>query len=155
MVRKRLLSKIALILLILSLFFLIYFLISLETASKTEEKIVTKIIDGDTIIIEGGERVRFLGVDCDEKGKECYTPAKNYTEASLLGKAVLLESDVEDLDIYGRKLRYIFLNRENFNTKLVKNGYCVARFEGDTKYKSEIQQAEQFAIKNKVGCKWD
>ena len=123
---------------------------------KTEERIVTKIIDGDTVIVSGGENVRLLGIDCDERGRECYTIAKNRIDELLLGKEVILESGKEDKDQYKRLLRYIFLNEENINVKMVREGYCIARFEGEdnTKYRKEIQEAEQFAIQNKIGCKW-
>jgi len=125
-----------------------------ENQEVTEEKIVTKIIDGDTVIIEGGENVRLLGMDCDERGKKCYTIAKKRIEELLIGKKVVLERDNEDKDQYGRLLRYIFLDSENINVKMVKEGYCVARFQGESKYKEEIQSAESYAISNKIGCKW-
>ena len=44
---------------------------------------------------------------------------------------------------------------ENFNEKMVKEGFCVARFPEESKYKQEIQAAESFAINNKIGCKWN
>ncbi|HLD98516.1 MAG TPA: thermonuclease family protein [Candidatus Nanoarchaeia archaeon] len=120
-----------------------------------EEKVVTKIIDGDTVIVEGGETIRLLGIDCDERGKECYVEAKNKIEEVLLDKTVVLERDGEDEDIYNRKLRYIFLNGENINNKMVADGFCVARFVGDfSKYRSQIVKSEQEAINNKIGCKW-
>lgn len=125
-----------------------------EETLINEEKIVTKIIDGDTIIVEGGENVRLLGIDCDERGRECYTEAKKRIDDILINKEVILEKENEDFDQYGRKLRYIFLNEENINVKMVKEGYCVARFQGESKYKEQIQNAEEFAIQNKIGCKW-
>ena len=102
-------------LIILILFSFIYFLVDLEENSL-EEKIVTKIIDGDTVIVEGGENIRLLGIDCDERGKKCYDKAKNYIEEILLNQKILLKSDAEDKDRYGRSLRYIFLNATNSNT---------------------------------------
>ncbi|MFA6023084.1 MAG: thermonuclease family protein [Candidatus Pacearchaeota archaeon] len=122
--------------------------------SQKEEKIVTKIIDGDTVIVEGGESVRLLGIDCDEKGKECFTPAKKRIDELLLGKTVELEMEKEDRDMYDRQLRWIFLNGNNINLQLVEEGYCVARFVGESKYKEEIQKAEKNAIINGIGCKW-
>ncbi len=122
---------------------------------ESEERIVTKIIDGDTIIVEGGDSVRLLGIDCDERGKQCYTPAKNRIEESLLNKRVTLVKSGEDKDQYDRKLRYILLEGENINVKMVGEGYCVARFVGDQElYKKEIQEAESLAISNRIGCKW-
>ncbi|MAG07291.1 hypothetical protein CMI46_00550 [Candidatus Pacearchaeota archaeon] len=147
-------SKVLLFILVLILFLNIYFLVSLEETEVVDKKIVTKIIDGDTIIIQGGEKVRLLGVDCDERGKSCYKSAKDWIGDLLIGKEVFVEEDIEDKDRYGRSLRYIFLDGKNVNILLVEEGFCVARFERDTKYKEEIVAAEEFAIKNKIGCKW-
>ncbi len=144
-------------------FFIVIFVLCLivilsllvENGTKKEEKIVTKIIDGDTIIVQGGERVRFLGIDCDERGKECYGEAKQFLEEDLLNKKVYLEKGKEDKGFYGRSLRYVFLDGKNVNLELVEKGYCVARFEDeDSKYKNKIIRAEERAIRNNIGCKW-
>jgi len=121
----------------------------------SNEKIVTKIIDGDTAIIEGGSHVRLLGIDADEKGYPCFDAARLRLEELVLGKPVLLEADAEDLDQYGRKLRYVFLSGTNINEQLVAEGMVIARFyPQNQKYKSEIVAAEAAAVKNRTGCKW-
>ena len=119
------------------------------------EVLVTKIIDGDTIIVEGGYSVRILGIDADESGYPCYQPAKSRLEELILNKKVRLEKDVTDLDQYKRCLRYVFLGDQNIGLGLVKEGLAIARFyEPDLKYKEEISLAEKTAIENKIGCKW-
>lgn len=146
---------IAIILLDLIVFFSNFSALGNLILDNGKEKIVTKIIDGDTIIVEGGETIRLLGIDCDEKGRACYDPAKKQIDKLLLNKKVILESDGQDTDIYKRKLRYIFLDGENINKKMVFDGFCVARFPDESgKYRSEIIKAEQTAINNKIGCKW-
>jgi len=133
----------------------IYFLSGIGQEEKNEEKIITKIIDGDTVIVEGGETIRLLGIDCDEKGKKCYTPAKKYIEEQFLGKTAVLKSGKDDKDIYGRSLRYIFVDGESVNLKMVAEGLCVARLENDkSTYSEEIRAAESDAIVGKIGCKW-
>lgn len=119
-----------------------------------EEKTITKIIDGDTVVIEGGDHVRLLGIDCDEKGKTCYKAANTRIEELTLGKKAVLEWESEDKDQYGRKLRYIIIDGRNINEQMVAEGYCVARFYQESKYKEAIQQAESNAIANNIGCKW-
>ncbi len=117
-------------------------------------KTVTKIIDGDTVIIEG-ESVRLLGIDADEKTYPCYESAKKRIEELILSKEVELEKDVEDKDQYRRYLRYIFLDNKNINLQLVQEGLAVARFSPEnTKYKKEIIEAEKQAQEKKIGCKW-
>ncbi len=120
-----------------------------------ENTIVTKVIDGDTVVVGGGWHVRLLGMDADEKGYPCYEPAKNRLENLVLGKQVLLEKDKTDVDQYGRCLRYIFIGNTNVDAQLVKEGLAIARFyQPDVKYKTEITQAEKQAQENKLGCKW-
>ena len=117
-----------------------------------KEAVVTKIIDGDTLIIDGGEKVRLLGIDCDERGKECYSEAKEFLEQETLEETVRIET--EGRDVYGRTLAYIFLEEKNINLKIVERGYCVARFDQPSNYENEIKKAEKQAIENEIGCKW-
>lgn len=116
--------------------------------------VVTKVIDGDTIIVEGGRDVRLLGIDADEKGYPCYGEAKKELEKMVLGKRVRLEKASQNKGPYGRYLRYIFLNHTNINLQLVKKGLVVTRFSSDYKFKEKLQKAEKYAKKNKIGCKW-
>jgi len=135
-------------------------------------KLVTKVIDGDTFLIEGGYSVRILGIDADERGYPCYEEAKRGLENLILGKEVRLETPrqskhdtgqggEEDLDQYCRYLRYVFVpasagrDNKNVSLEMVRNGLAVARFSPeDIKYRDEITLAEKLARENKVGCKW-
>jgi micrococcal nuclease len=134
--------------------------------SDGAKKLVTKVIDGDTFLIEGGYSVRVLGIDADERGYPCYDEAKRGLEDLVLGKEVRLEAlnqskhgtgqvGKEDLDQYCRYLRYVFVDDKNVSLEMVKNGLAVARFSPeDLKYRKEITLAEKWARENKVGCKW-
>lgn len=118
-------------------------------------KMVTKIIDGDTVIAEG-ENVRLLGIDADEKGYQCYDAAKRRLEELVLNKEVYLEKDTEDKDQYGRYLRYLILDSQNINLQLVKEGLAIARFYPENViHKEEIIAAEKEAREDKIGCKWN
>ena len=155
--------KIILVLLVAGIFIFSGIILSItiyENSAKNQklsfagDKFVSKIIDGDTIIIEG-ESVRLLGIDTDERGQPCYSAAKNRIEELVLDKEVELVADTEDKDMYKRYLRYIFLDGENINLKLVQEGLAVARFSPENiKYKQEIIDAEKQARENKIGCKW-
>jgi micrococcal nuclease len=143
-------------------------LINAKTFPKLSDgtkKLVTKVIDGDTFLIEGGYSVRVLGIDADERGYPCYDEAKRGLEDLVLGREVRLEIGKEDLDQYCRYLRYVFVpasgetsagrNDKNVSLEMVKNGLAVARFSPeDLKYREEITLAEKWARENKVGCKW-
>jgi micrococcal nuclease len=124
----------------------------LEDGAK---KLVTKVIDGDTFLIEGGYSVRILGIDADERGYPCYGPAKNRLEELILNKEVKLEKEGGEFDQYCRYLRYVFVDDKNVSLELVREGLAVARFSPeDTKYREEISLAEKEARENKIGCKW-
>jgi len=118
-------------------------------------KLATKVIDGDTFLIEGGYSVRILGIDADERGYPCYEPAKSRLEELILNKEVKLEKGNEDYDQYCRYLRYVFVDDKNISLELVKEGLVVARFSPeDLKYREEISLAEKEARENRIGCKW-
>ena len=119
-----------------------------------EQRIVTKVIDGDTLVVSGGDTIRLLGIDTDEKGYPCYNAAKKHLENLTLGRQVTLEQAGENKDQYNRYLRYIILDSGNINIQMVKEGMAVARILEEDKYSKEIREAEAFAIQNKVGCKW-
>jgi micrococcal nuclease len=117
--------------------------------------VVTKIIDGDTLIVEGGYHIRLLGIDTDEKDERCYESAKERLQEFVLNKQVVLEKDKTDVDKYGRCLRTVFLGGENIGVQMVREGLAVAwPYKPDVKYKKEISNAEKYAIDNKLGCKW-
>jgi len=92
---------------------------------------VTRVIDGDTIEIETGDRVRYIGMNTPEtvdprKSVECLgKEASAYNHSLVEGKKVKLVSDITDKDEYGRLLRYVYLENGTFvNLKLVEEGYA-------------------------------
>lgn len=141
------------------LYLLFYFLNNnqkLPALNSTEK--VTRIIDGDTIEIEGGIRIRLIGIDTPElknkdKNIDCYAlEAKNKTSELLIGKSVFLEKDVSETDKFGRLLRYVYLGSELINNTLIKEGYAkVATYPPDIKYSSVFVQSQREAIKNSSG----
>lgn len=163
---KNLLIFILIVLLIANLVFIYLFMNpelsgkffeELEFKSKREKGFVTKIIDGDTIVVNG-EHIRLLGIDTDERGEPCYKEAKERLSELVLNKEVEMEKELIDKDQYDRALRYIFIMNNsievNINLKLVEEGLAIARFYEDRKYKDEILEAENRARENKIGCKW-
>ncbi len=136
-------------------FFLGYFSAQDENLiyfKKTEDTIVTRITDGDTIVIKGGERVRLLGIDTPEKGEDYYAEAKQFLEERILMKTVKLERSVEDKDQYGRLLRYVWINNTLIDLELIKKGLASAYFYDEAeKYRDLIADAEKKAIENKIG----
>jgi micrococcal nuclease len=99
------------------------------SCGPTEGK-VERVIDGDTIELSGGERVRYLMVDTPEAtgGKqECYGPnAALFNTDLVLGKTVALRHDVECRDSFGRALAYVSVAGHEVNALMIERGYaCV------------------------------
>lgn len=132
---------------------------SAVNTDKNEQLIkVVRVIDGDTIILENGKTVRYIGIDTPElrtkKGKpECYAyEAKKKNEALVLGKKVRLEKDVSETDKYGRLLRYVYVDGVFVNEYLVKEGYAtVLTYPPDVAYANLFLVAQQDARENNRG----
>jgi len=89
---------------------------------------VTRVVDGDTAILSGVGRSRFIGVDTPEvfAGRECYGPeASRFVKRILTGRRVRYAIGTEPRDRYGRALVYIWLRDGRFlNELLVARGYA-------------------------------
>ncbi len=110
--------------------------------TSPESALVSRVIDGDTVEISGGTRIRLLGINAPEMGQNYYGEAKERLEELVLEREVLIESDEEDTDQYGRLLRYVFVNNENVNVKLVEEGLAtVYTFRPDARYREQLEEA--------------
>jgi endonuclease YncB( thermonuclease family) len=128
--------------------------LDLEYAKDSNVSYVAKVIDGDTIILESGKKVRLLGINTPEFGQACYENATKFLEGLLLNKEVILEKDKEDTDSYGRLLRYVIADNKNVNLEMIKTGFAKALILGENKkYEAELKAAEELAQK-KDGCIW-
>ncbi|MBU0959608.1 MAG: thermonuclease family protein [Nanoarchaeota archaeon] len=125
-------------------------------ASNYEIGIVERIIDGDTIVVNGST-VRLLGINAPEKGERYYDEAKNFLEEQALNRIVRLEFGPEDRDRYDRKLRYVVLNNKNVNLNLVKIGLANFYFPtlgGKNKYYRDFKKAWEECVESNQGiCK--
>lgn len=150
-------------------FIFIFLLIGCEEPSTNdfldtlEQVTVTRVVDGDTIVIDSGEKVRMILINSPEsvhRDKSKNTPfgkkASEYTTEKLLDQTIYLEKDVSDTDRYGRLLRYIYLEDGTFyNELMVKEGYAqTATFPPDTKHLEIIQAAETHAREESLGL-WE
>ena len=124
---------------------------------------VKRVIDGDTIELEGGLRVRYIGINTPElhsKNKElsCYgKEAKDKNKELVEGKNIRLEKDISEIDKYGRLLRYVYvLNKDSeelfINKYLVEQGYAyVSTFPPDVKYSELLKEMQNKAQEENKG----
>jgi len=84
-----------------------------------------KVVDGDTIDVEGVGRVRFVGVNTPERGQAGYQTAKDYITSMCLGKKVGLDIDnAKNKDKYDRTLAVVYVDGVNLNQELLNKGYA-------------------------------
>lgn len=98
---------------------------------------VVRVIDGDTVELVDGRRVRLLGIDANELGyngdpsESGAEAARDWLKCRLAGKHVQLRYGPDRLDRYGRTLAWIFLpTGELINKELLAEGQArlVTRF---------------------------
>jgi micrococcal nuclease len=116
---------------------------------------VIQVIDGDTITITGGYRVRYIGIDAPETypGVERYGIEAWLANRELVeGKKVRLEKDVSEADRYGRLLRYVYAGDMMVNAELVRLGLAEARaYPPDTRYQDRFERLENQAKRDGRG----
>ena len=130
-----------------------------------EEATVAKAVDGDTIQLTNGKKVRYIGIDTPEtkhptKGVQCFGREASARNKELVeGKKILMEKDVSETDRYGRLLRYIYLPNPQasqeaifVNEYLVEQGYAHAlTYPPDIKYNQLMLDAQRQAQKENRG----
>ena len=129
------------------------------------EETVAEIIDGDTLVLEGGETVRILGIDAPERyytgHPDCSSEESStccYGEESSLalleiippGSRIRLEFDLECTGIYDRTLAYLFLSNDDtgaeeifLNEWLIEEGLAKV-YEQDVGQAKDIRYLERF-----------
>jgi micrococcal nuclease len=111
-----------------------------------EKALVVSIIDGDTIELEDGSRVRYLGIDTPEAGEYYYSEATAKNKELVEGKVVYLQKGKRDRDEYDRLLRYVYIDGVFVNAELVAQGFAEAYiFDADERYSQVLVQLEQYA----------
>ncbi len=126
-----------------------------------ERATIVRVVDGDTVVarvdaitpgpgagqVSVGEEysVRLIGIDTPETVKpgtpvECFGKEASRATTDLLeGAAVRMVMDVYDRDRYDRLLRYIYMDQEMANARLVVNGYASAYT-----YPPDVRHADLF-----------
>jgi len=133
---------------------------------ETETHKVVKVVDGDTITLDGGKVVRYIGIDTPEtkdprKTLQCFgEEAANENTRLVLNKEVVLQKDISETDKYGRLLRYVWVTTDSgeeifVNDYLVRNGFAYAvSYPPDVKYIEQFRDDEEYARENNLGL-WE
>jgi micrococcal nuclease len=125
-----------------------------ELARAPQAALVVQVIDGDTLVLAGGLKVRVLGIDAPEMEKDG-RPADflaHLAKATLadltLNRTVSLSYDRLRYDHYGRLLAYLRLPDHTLvNAELVRRGLARVYFIApNLLYQKELLAAQQEAI---------
>ncbi len=120
---------------------------------------VTRVVDGDTLVLAGGHRIRLIGVDTPEtkhpnKPVEPLGPeASQFTQRHVEGRNVTLKFDRERIDRYHRILAYVYVGDWFLNEELILAGFSRAetRYPFDANIKRRFRNAEQTAREQRRG----
>ena len=106
-----------------------------ESSASSRGDLVERVIDGDTIVLANGERVRYIGVDTPERGEPFFVEATELNRRLTEGRRVTLLTDKSDRDRFGRLLRYVVAGDILVNAELVREGMAEAtRYEPHVKF---------------------
>lgn len=119
---------------------------------------VTRVVDGDTVDLESGQRLRYLLVDTPETtaGKnDCYgAQAVEFNKAQVEGKDVSIEYDEDGCkDRFDRLLAYVSVGGKDVNKALVENGLACVLYipPAGMERRTEFEDAESAAKTNRTG----
>jgi micrococcal nuclease len=118
---------------------------------------VARVVDGDTLQLADGTRVRLVQIDTPERSDECYGERANALTRRLLppGTRVRIEPDprLDRVDVFGRLLAYVFDGDENVNVRLVREGAAGVWFFGGARgrYADELLAAARDARAKRRG----
>lgn len=141
--------------------------INFQIPQSEKQEIVNYVIDGDTIKIPSGEKVRYIGINTPETD-ECYgSPATKQNKKLVENNKVVLVRDTSETDKYNRLLRYVYVedcdqivdssfcesnNTLFVNKYLIENGYAtLMQIKPDTKYYEEFKELEKQAKASELG----
>ena len=111
---------------------------------------VERVVDGDTLLLAGGDRVRLIGVDTPETVRPDHPveplgpEASDFTRRLVEGREVRLEFDRERRDDFQRLLAYVYSGDVFLNEELIRAGYsrAVTRFPYSEAMKRRFRTAE-------------
>lgn len=113
---------------------------------------VTHVVDGDTVDLADGTRIRLIGINTPELDQPYYDEATQFTRALLENKQVGLEVDADELDQYDRTLAYLWIGDELANYTIVRSGWANSlSIQPNVKYAVYIEQAQEKAAAEGAG----
>lgn len=128
---------------------------SVEQSQYPETATVTDITDGDTVKLDTGHSLRLVAISAPERDQPFGQEASDFLTEAVKGKEVRIEYEqgYED-DAFGRLLAYVFLNDQNINLELIRNGMAEVTIYEKRRawmYQDELLAAQAEAQEQKIG----
>ena len=146
-----------------TLLFLLFFALGCsegfrQSGAQAETIRVQRVIDGDTIELDTGERIRLIGVDTPEMKdkrpavKELARAATSFVRQLVEGKPVSLEYDRAPRDRWERTLAYVYLEDGTFlNAEIIRQGYGLTCKRHSFRFRGQFRRLEREAQQNGRG----
>ena len=125
-----------------------YYQLTDET-TETTNIIVARVIDGDTLELINGQKLRLKGINTPEKSMPFNQEATEFLKKLAENKSLNIES--HGTDKYGRTLAYVFIDERNINKEILEEGLATLYYYEKDNHYNELKQAEEFARINQKG----
>ena len=130
-----------------------------QACAADSDQRVKWVVDGDTIVLEEGTTVRYIGINAPElaRNDQVAEPfgeaAKGFNSRLVKQQKVRLERDVEPNDRFQRQLAYVFLEDNTFvNAEMLSQGYAYLLYvRPNVKYHATLLAAQRSAMSGKRG----
>ncbi len=107
---------------------------------------VERVVDGDTLEVSSGDRVRLIGIDTPEVGECGDDEAAAVLRRLVDGRRVSLVAGAsQDRDRYGRLLRYVEVDGVDANLVLLQRGRAIARYDSRDGYGPHAREGAYIA----------
>ena len=116
---------------------------------------VIRVLDGDTVELLGGDRLRLLAIDTPERGEPLYREAVRFLDSLSVGRTADIKFVTRRRDRYGRLLGYLYIDSLFINKAILENGLGYLYLFKDNDLSSpeirELLEAQRRALGEKVG----
>jgi micrococcal nuclease len=107
---------------------------------------VARVIDGDTVQLEDGRKVRYAGINAPEQGDPYAQEATQANNDLVGGKDVILEFGGSKQEKFERGLAYVFVGDTFVQGELVKQGWAIVmRTQPLRRYRKALQDYQDEA----------
>ena len=115
-----------------------------DRGSADSRAVVTQVVDGDTVVIDSGKRVRLIGVDTPERDTCGFAAATAAMRRMVEERTVVLVNpdSVQDLDTYGRLLRFVDVGGRDAGLAQIRSGLGEARYDSRDGYDEHPREDE-------------